>query len=184
MNGKIKISASKSGKSRSANFIEIIGASQFNLKNINVKIPLGLFTVITGVSGSGKSTLINEIFYKALAHKIYGSKDLPGVHKYIKGIEKVDKIILVDQSPIGRTHANPATYTGVFGEIRKLFGMLPQSRIKGYSPGRFSFNVKGGRCESCGGDGTKKISQFCRIYMLNARLRRSKIQRRNTFYKI
>jgi excinuclease ABC subunit A len=138
--------------------IEIKGAMEHNLKNIDVKFPLGVFICVTGVSGSGKSTLIDEIFYRALAKNIYKSKDKPGLHKQIIGMESVDKVIVVDQSPIGRTpRSNPITYTGVFTHIRDLFCQLPQARMRGYKPGRFSFNVKGGRCEACQGDGIKKI---------------------------
>jgi len=138
--------------------LKIIGAAEHNLKNIDVTIPLGTFTCVTGVSGSGKSTLIDEILYKTLAQKIYHSRDKPGRHKKITGIERVDKIIEVDQSPIGRTpRSNPATYTGVFSNIRDIFSQLPESKMRGYKPGRFSFNVKGGRCEACRGDGIKKI---------------------------
>ncbi|MDD5504695.1 MAG: excinuclease ABC subunit UvrA [Candidatus Omnitrophica bacterium] len=136
----------------------IKGASEHNLKNIDVDIPLGLFNCVTGVSGSGKSTLINEILYKALARKFYRATDRPGRHNSIIGIENIDKVIVIDQSPIGRTpRSNPATYTGVFTHIRDLFSKLPESRIRGYKPGRFSFNVKGGRCQACEGDGVKKI---------------------------
>ncbi len=139
--------------------IEILGASQFNLKNVDVKIPLGLFVCVTGVSGSGKSTLIQEILFKALAQKLYQAKDLPGKMKAIKGIDNLDKVIVVDQSPIGRTpRSNPATYTGAWGPIREIFSLLPEAKRKGYETGRFSFNVKGGRCENCQGDGTIKIS--------------------------
>ena len=139
-------------------FIEVIGAKENNLKNINVKFPLGVFTVVTGVSGSGKSTLVNEILYKGLAAKLYNSKGKPGKHKEIKGIENIDKIINIDQSPIGRTpRSNPATYTGVFDSIRELFSQTNEAKIRGYKPGRFSFNVKGGRCEACHGDGIIKI---------------------------
>ncbi len=138
--------------------IEIIGAREHNLKNIDVTIPLGVFNCVTGVSGSGKSTLIDEILYRALARQFYRAKDKPGKHKKIKGISNVDKVIVIDQSPIGRTpRSNPATYTGAFDPIRQLFSSLPESRMRGYKPGRFSFNVKGGRCEACQGDGVKKI---------------------------
>ncbi len=141
-----------------ANQIKIMGARENNLKKINVTIPLGMFICVTGVSGSGKSTLIDEVLYKALAQKIYKSKDKPGKHRKIIGIENIDKIIEVDQSPIGRTpRSNPATYTGVFGIIREIFSHLPDAKMRGYKPGRFSFNVKGGRCEACKGDGIKKI---------------------------
>lgn len=139
-------------------FIEVLGAKENNLKNINVKFPLGLFTVVTGVSGSGKSTLVNEILYKGLAGRLYGSKGKPGRHRAIKGIENIDKIINIDQSPIGRTpRSNPATYTGVFDSIRTLFSQTNEAKVRGYKPGRFSFNVKGGRCEACHGDGIIKI---------------------------
>ncbi len=139
-------------------FLEIKGAREHNLKNINVKFPLGLLICITGVSGSGKSTLIDEILYRSLAQKLYKSREKPGLHQKITGIEHIDKVIVVDQSPIGRTpRSNPATYTGVFSHIRDIFNKLPQARIRGYKPGRFSFNVKGGRCEACSGDGIKKI---------------------------
>lgn len=138
--------------------LEIKGAAQFNLKNINVKIPLGAFVCITGVSGSGKSTLIQEILYKALAQKIYHSKEKAGKHKELLGIGNIDKVINIDQSPIGRTpRSNPATYTGLFTPIRQLFSQLPEAKIRGYKPGRFSFNVRGGRCEACSGEGLIKI---------------------------
>ena len=138
--------------------IKIKGASEHNLKNIDVDFPLGVFICITGVSGSGKSTLIDEILYRSLAQKLYKAKEKPGSHKAIEGVEFIDKVIVVDQSPIGRTpRSNPATYTGVFGHIRDLFTQLPESRARGYRPGRFSFNVKGGRCEACMEDGIKKI---------------------------
>ncbi len=143
-------------------FLEIIGAEQHNLKNIDVKIPLGTFVCITGVSGSGKSTLVEDILFKALAKKLYHSKEKSGKYKKILGIEHLDKVIVVDQSPIGRTpRSNPATYTGVFGPIRDLFSQLPESKMRGFKPGRFSFNVPsrsgGGRCEACKGDGIRKI---------------------------
>jgi excinuclease ABC subunit A len=136
----------------------IRGARQHNLKDVDAEIPLGLLTVVTGVSGSGKSTLINEILYRALAREVYGSHDEPGAHASIEGIELVDKVIRIDQGAIGRTpRSNPATYTGLFTPIRDLYSMLPESRERGYKPGRFSFNVKGGRCEACQGDGLKRI---------------------------
>ena len=139
-------------------FLTIHGARQFNLKNIDVKIPLGKFVCVTGVSGSGKSTLIHNILYKALARKFYGAKDVPGEHEIIKGLDNIDKVIIVDQSPIGKTpRSNPATYTGVFSHIRDLFAQMPEAKRRGYKPGRFSFNVKGGRCEKCQGDGILKI---------------------------
>jgi excinuclease ABC subunit A len=139
-------------------FIKIIGASEFNLKNIDVSIPLKVFVCVTGVSGSGKSTLIFEILYKALSRHLYKSKLIPGRHKKIEGIDKIDKVICIDQSPLGRTpRSNPATYTNIFSIIRDLFSMLEESRIRGYKPGRFSFNLPGGRCEACQGDGLKKI---------------------------
>ncbi|OGE19616.1 excinuclease ABC subunit A [Candidatus Daviesbacteria bacterium RIFCSPLOWO2_02_FULL_41_8] len=139
-------------------FLKILGASQHNLKNINVSFPLGKFIAITGVSGSGKSTLIHDILFKALAQKIYRSREKAGVYKGMEGVEYLDKVVLVDQSPIGRTpRSNPATYTGAFTFIRELFSESPEAKIRGYGPGRFSFNVKGGRCEVCEGEGTLKI---------------------------
>ena len=143
---------------KSSNYIEIVGAKENNLKDIDVKIPLGVFTCITGVSGSGKSSLINEILYKKLAKELNRAGTHPGAHKEIKGIKKLDKIINIDQSPIGRTpRSNPATYTNVFNDIRDVFASTNESKIRGYKPGRFSFNVKGGRCEACSGDGIVKI---------------------------
>ncbi|OGW80964.1 MAG: excinuclease ABC subunit A [Omnitrophica bacterium RIFCSPHIGHO2_02_FULL_51_18] len=133
-------------------------AAEHNLKNVDIEIPLGVFTCVTGVSGSGKSTLVDEILYKGLAKRLYQSKQRPGRHEAILGISEVDKVIEIDQSPIGRTpRSNPATYTGLFGPIRDIFAKLPESRMRGYRPGRFSFNVKGGRCEACEGDGVKTI---------------------------
>ncbi|HAH30928.1 MAG TPA: excinuclease ABC subunit UvrA [Elusimicrobia bacterium] len=150
--------AGESRHPRPGRFLEFKGASQFNLKNIDVSVPLGLFTSICGVSGSGKSTLLYEIVYKALAKRLYNSKEEPGKFKSLKGAELVDKVIIVDQSPIGRTpRSNPATYSGVFNHIREIFAGLPEAKRRGYEPGRFSFNVKGGRCEACQGDGTLKI---------------------------
>ena len=138
--------------------LEIKGAREHNLKNINVKFPLGTFICVTGVSGSGKSTLIDEILYKTIMQKLYKSKDKPGVHTSISGVEHIDTVIEVDQSPIGRTpRSNPVTYTGVYAHIRDIFSRLPEARVRGYKPGRFSFNVKGGRCEACMGDGINKI---------------------------
>ncbi len=140
------------------NFIEILGARENNLKNLNVKIPLGTLTLVTGVSGSGKSTLVNEILYKGIASRLYHAKGKPGAHKKIKGLEHIDKIIDIDQQPIGRTpRSNPATYTGVFDAIRELFSQTSEAKMRGYKAGRFSFNVKGGRCEACRGDGILKI---------------------------
>lgn len=138
--------------------LHIINAHEHNLKNIDVSIPLGVFTCITGVSGSGKSTLINSILYPVLADKLNGARIVPGKHKRIDGIELCDKVVHVDQNPIGRTpRSNPATYTGVWDKIRSLFAQTPEAKVRGYGPGRFSFNVKGGRCEACHGDGTLKI---------------------------
>ncbi len=139
-------------------FLEVIGANENNLSNVNVKLPLGCFVAVTGVSGSGKSTLINEILHKALAQKLHNAKTKPGQHKEIKGIEHLDKVIDIDQSPIGRTpRSNPATYTGVFDDIRDVFASTNEAKVRGYKKGRFSFNVKGGRCEACRGDGIIKI---------------------------
>ncbi len=139
-------------------YIEFLGAKENNLKNINVKIPLGLFVAVTGVSGSGKSSLVNEIIYKHLSATLMRSKEIPGKFKGAKGLEQIDKVINIDQSPIGRTpRSNPATYTGVFNDIRELFSLTKDAKMRGYTQGRFSFNVKGGRCEACEGDGIKKI---------------------------
>ncbi len=158
MRGERSVAFERPARKGSGKHLEFLGASQFNLKNIDVKIPLGLFVSICGVSGSGKSTLLYEIIYKALAKKLYGSKDAPGTFRAMKGAEHLDKAVIVDQSPIGRTpRSNPATYTGAFNHIRDLFSKLPEARRRGYRPGRFSFNVKGGRCEACQGDGTIKI---------------------------
>ncbi|MHC1759457.1 MAG: excinuclease ABC subunit UvrA [Negativicutes bacterium] len=158
LSGKMSIPVPETRRKANGKWVEIIGASENNLANIDVKFPLGLFTAVTGVSGSGKSTLVNEILYKALAQKIYRTRTRPGEHKEIRGAEYVDKIIDIDQSPIGRTpRSNPATYTGLFDSVRELFSQTPEARMRGYKPGRFSFNVKGGRCEACKGDGIIKI---------------------------
>ncbi len=158
LSGALEIAVPPSRRRRNGKELAVIGASEHNLKNIDVQIPLGLLTVVTGVSGSGKSTLVNEIVYRALAKHIYGSREEPGKHASIEGMEHLDKVIRIDQSPIGRTpRSNPATYTGLFTPIRDLYAMLPESRERGYKPGRFSFNVKGGRCEACQGDGLKRI---------------------------
>ena len=147
-------------KRRSGNgkCIEIVGAAENNLKNLRVKFPLGVLTLVTGVSGSGKSTLVNEILYKGIASRLYHAKGKPGRHKKILGLEHIDKIIDIDQAPIGRTpRSNPATYTGLFDTIRELFSQTTEAKMRGYKAGRFSFNVKGGRCEACHGDGIIKI---------------------------
>lgn len=142
-------------------FLIVRGATEHNLKNIDVKIPLGKLVCVTGVSGSGKSTLVNDIVAKTLLKHFYRAKEAPGAHKTIEGIEHIDKAALVDQSPIGRTpRSNPATYTGAFGVVRDLFSATREARARGYGPGRFSFNVKGGRCEACEGQGVKKIEMY------------------------
>ncbi|MEK7616767.1 MAG: excinuclease ABC subunit UvrA [Patescibacteria group bacterium] len=154
----VKVNGELRREHANVGYLKILGASQHNLKNIDVSFPLGQFIAITGVSGSGKSTLVHEILFKALAQKIYRTREKPGVHKELEGIEYVDKVVLVDQSPIGRTpRSNPATYTGAFTFIRELFANSPEAKIRGYGPGRFSFNVKGGRCEVCEGEGQLKI---------------------------
>ncbi|SHI18194.1 excinuclease ABC subunit UvrA [Sporanaerobacter acetigenes] len=158
LSGRKKIEVPANRRKPNGKWVEIIGANENNLKNIDVKIPLGVFTCITGVSGSGKSTLINEILYKSLAGQLNGAKVKPGKHKKIKGLKNLDKVIEIDQSPIGRTpRSNPATYTGVFDYIRDVFAMTTEAKMRGYNKGRFSFNVKGGRCEACNGDGIIKI---------------------------
>lgn len=157
--GSYKVNKPSSRRTAVENkFLNVIGVREHNLKGIDVAIPLGTFVCVTGVSGSGKSTFVQDVLYKALAQKLNGAKDAPGAHKKIEGIQHIDKVIVVDQSPIGRTpRSNPATYTGVFTHIRDIFAQMPESKLRGYQPGRFSFNVKGGRCEACGGDGIKKI---------------------------
>jgi excinuclease ABC subunit A len=138
--------------------IKVVGARENNLQKVDVEIPLGVMTAVTGVSGSGKSSLVNDVLYEVLANKLNGAKGVAGKHTRIEGLEQLDKVVHVDQAPIGRTpRSNPATYTGVFDHIRKLFAETPEAKVRGYQQGRFSFNVKGGRCESCAGDGTIRI---------------------------
>ena len=159
LSGRKKIEVPLKRRKGNGKFIEIKGAKENNLKNINVKFPLGNLVLVTGVSGSGKSSLVNQILYKALALNVYKSKVVPGKYRSIKGIEDVDKVIYITQDPIGRTpRSNPATYVGVFDDIRDVFAQTKEAKIRGYEKGRFSFNVKGGRCEACYGDGVKKIS--------------------------
>jgi len=158
LRGELKIKLPSERRRPGFKSLKIVGAAEHNLKSIDVEIPLGLFVCVTGVSGSGKSTLVDEILYRALAKKFYRSKEKPGAHKRIEGAQFIDKVIVIDQSPIGRTpRSNPATYTGAFGPIRDIFSRLPEAKMRGYKPGRFSFNVKGGRCEACDGDGIKRI---------------------------
>jgi excinuclease ABC subunit A len=158
LSGAARIPVPEKRRSPNGKAIQVLGATANNLKDVDVTIPLGLLTVVTGVSGSGKSTLINDILYRALAQKLYRSMEPVAAHREILGAEQIDKVIEIDQAPIGRTpRSNPATYTGVFAPIRDLFSMLPESRERGYKPGRFSFNVKGGRCEACQGDGLRRI---------------------------
>lgn len=157
LSGKIKIPVPEVRR-KPTGFLTIRKAAENNLKNIDVKIPLGVMTCVTGVSGSGKSSLVNEILYKSLARKLNRARTIPGKHKCIEGVEQLDKVIDIDQSPIGRTpRSNPATYTGVFDQIRDLFAATADAKARGYKKGRFSFNVKGGRCEACSGDGILKI---------------------------
>ena len=158
LSGKRKIEVPATRREPSGDVLRILGASANNLDDLDVTIPLGVLVAVTGVSGSGKSTLINEILLKSLLHQVHRSKEMPGAHRTITGVEHVDKVVAVDQQPIGRTpRSNPATYTGVFDSIRKLFAQTQEAKVRGYQPGRFSFNVKGGRCEACAGDGTLKI---------------------------
>jgi excinuclease ABC subunit A len=156
--GTLTMDAPKERRRGNGNFIRLKGVREHNLKNIDVEIPLGVFTCITGVSGSGKSTLLSDVLYPALANRVYGSAHAEGAYKSLEGAEFIDKVIDIDQSPIGRTpRSNPATYVGVFSGIRDLFAGLPEAKMRGYKPGRFSFNVRGGRCENCSGDGTIRI---------------------------
>ena len=158
LSGKKKIPVPKERRKGDGRYLEIKGAAENNLKNIDVKLPLGVFTAITGVSGSGKSSLVNEILYKKLAHELNGARTKAGKHEDMIGIEQLDKVIDINQSPIGRTpRSNPATYTGVFTDIREVFAQTNEAKMRGYNSGRFSFNVKGGRCEACEGDGIIKI---------------------------
>ena len=157
LSGELKISVPKQRR-KPTGWITVKGASENNLKNINVKFPTGVLTCVTGVSGSGKSSLVNEILYKSLAHKLNGAGTRPGKHKGIEGIENLDKVIDINQSPIGRTpRSNPATYTNLFTDIRDVFASTNEAKVRGYKSSRFSFNVKGGRCEACTGDGIVKI---------------------------
>jgi excinuclease ABC subunit A len=138
--------------------LTVVGAREHNLRDVTVEFPLARFVCVTGVSGSGKSSLVNDVLYQALAHQLHRTRDRPGEHDRIEGIDQIDKVIAIDQSPIGRTpRSNPATYTGLFTPIRELYAELPESKMRGYDQGRFSFNVHGGRCEACGGDGLIKI---------------------------
>jgi excinuclease ABC subunit A len=158
ISGRKQIPVRQQRRQPNGQAITILGAQQNNLKNLDVSFPLGVMTVVTGVSGSGKSTLVNDILYRALARQLYRSREDPGKHRAIQGSEQIDKVIRIDQSPIGRTpRSNPATYTGVFTNIRELYAMLPESRERGYKAGRFSFNVSGGRCEACQGEGQRRI---------------------------
>lgn len=158
LSGKMAIPVPKKKRKGNGKMLVIKGANEHNLRNINVSIPLGKFVCVSGVSGSGKSTLINDILSKVLAKEFYGAKDLPGKHDGVQGLQHLDKVIMIDQSPIGRTpRSNPATYTGVFTAIRELFAATPEAKVRGYDAGRFSFNVRGGRCESCQGDGVIRI---------------------------
>ncbi|MBQ8474658.1 MAG: excinuclease ABC subunit UvrA [Clostridia bacterium] len=158
LSGRAKIKVPETRRKGNGNFLTVVGARENNLKNLTVSIPLGTFTCVTGVSGSGKSSLVNMIIHRVLAAELNGAVTWPGKHKEITGLEALDKIITIDQSPIGRTpRSNPATYTGLFTDIRELFARTPQANLRGYKSGRFSFNIKGGRCEACQGDGVKKI---------------------------
>ncbi len=157
LSGELSVPA-PARRRKPSGYVEIVGASQNNLREIDVHVPLGVFTCVTGVSGSGKSTLVNEVLYKAAANRLHRARQRPGAHRAIHGLDQLDKVIAVDQSPIGRTpRSNPATYTGLFDVIRDMYAKTQEARARGYKPGRFSFNVKGGRCEVCKGDGQIKI---------------------------
>src|SRR5207245_11026318 len=196
LSGFAKIPVPEARRSPNGKSIQILGACANNLKDVDVTIPLGLLTVVTGVSGSGKSTLVNDILYRALAQKLYRSMEPPGLHREVLGIEHIDKIIEIDQAPIGRTpRSNPATYSGVFAPIRELFAMLRESRERGRRPGSFSFNVKGGRCEACQGDGLRRIEMnflpdvyvmcdVCRGRRYNSETRAVRFQGRSVSYSL
>ncbi|HMI30824.1 MAG TPA: excinuclease ABC subunit UvrA, partial [Candidatus Limnocylindrales bacterium] len=158
LSGEREVEIPETRRTGNGQFLSVVGARENNLKNVRVKLPLGTLVCVTGVSGSGKSTLVQDILYRALARHFYQAKSSPGAHERIEGLQHIDKVVAIDQSPIGRTpRSNPATYTGVFGFIRDLFAVLPEAKVRGYKPGRFSFNVKGGRCEACAGEGLVKI---------------------------
>jgi len=158
LSGQERIPVPRTRRKASRGAVQVLGAEENNLKKIDASFPIGLFTCVTGVSGSGKSTLVNEILHKALANQLHQGVHVVGKHKTIKGLDQIDKVIDIDQAPIGRTpRSNPATYTGLFTPLRELYAQLPESKARGYTPGRFSFNVKGGRCEKCEGDGLIKI---------------------------
>jgi excinuclease ABC subunit A len=158
LSGEMSVPVPAQRRTANGKFVTVLGARANNLKNIDVAFPVGLLTVVTGVSGSGKSSLVNDILHREIAKKLYRAIEEPGAHRAITGLEHIDKVVVIDQAPIGRTpRSNPATYTGVFTPIRELFSMLPESRARGYRAGRFSFNVKGGRCEACQGEGLRRI---------------------------
>jgi excinuclease ABC subunit A len=158
MSGEVRIEIPATRRRGDGRKLTVVGGRENNLKDVTVEFPLGLFICVTGVSGAGKSTLVNQILYPAVARALHGSEVVPGLHDKILGLPEIDKVIDIDQSPIGRTpRSNPATYTKLFDLIRDFFAMLPEARMHGYTPGRFSFNVKGGRCEACEGDGVKKV---------------------------
>ena len=182
LSGREYIAVPAKRRETGENWLQIRGARANNLKNVNVDIPLGVFTCVTGVSGSGKSSLVNEVLKKTLLRDLNRARTRPGEHDEILGIDKLDKIIDIDQSPIGRTpRSNPATYTGLFDLIRDVFAQTPDAKMRGYTNGRFSFNVKGGRCEACRGDGILKIEHalFARYIRSVRGLRRQAIQQGN-----